>query len=85
MSYRSKCATVFYWLGVAMTVACLGLVLASNTKWGHRLDTADFPVSWVLAGIGLISFLVSEICRPRKKSDDQASQGSAKYKGAFEI
>ena len=88
-SKASKWATGFYWIGVAMTVGCVGLVLAGNTKWGFRLEHMDYPVSWVMAGIGVLAFLAGEICRsafdPDRKSEDRSSRASAQYNGAFEI
>lgn len=76
---------VWYWIGVTMTVACVGLVLAGNTKIGFRLEHMDYPLSWIAAGIGVLAFLVSEVCRPASSEKKHESGVSSKYKDAFEI
>jgi len=86
MSAKRGWSGVWYWIGVSMTVACIALVLAGNTKLGFRLEHLDYPLSWVTAGIGVLAFLVSELCRPAAPSDRKhESEVSSKYRGAFEI
>lgn len=86
MSTKRNWSSVFYWVGVCMTVACVGLVLVGNTKIGFRLEQMDYPLSWIAAGVGVLAFLVSEICRPTVPSDSKHEPDvSPKYRGAFEI
>lgn len=87
MSGKRGWSGAWYWIGVSMTVACVCLVLAGNTKIGFRLEHWDYPLSWVTAGIGMLAFLVSEICRPAGSSDKkhESEASSNKYRGAFEI
>jgi hypothetical protein len=86
MATRRGWSSAFYWVGVCMTVACVGLVLAGNTKIGFRLEHLDYPLSWIAAGIGVLAFLASEICRPTVPTNrNHDSETSSKYRGAFEI
>lgn len=81
-----RLSALFYWIGVAMTLACIGLVLAGNTKWGYRLEHMEYPVSWVLAGVGVLAFLAREVCRPApppKRTSENHDPHD--YLGAFEI
>jgi hypothetical protein len=52
--------TVFYCVGVAMTLACLALILAGNTDLGWRLEHQGFPLSWVLGSAAILAFLAAE-------------------------
>ena len=63
-SNRERWASVFYWIGVAATVASIALVLLGNTKWGAQVQHTSFPLAWKFAGVAVLSFLVGEICRP---------------------
>lgn len=86
MSAKHGLSGTFYWVGVFMTVACVGLVLAGNTKIGSRLEHLEYPLSWIAAGVGVLAFLLSEICRPAVPSDKgNKSDVASKYRGAFEI
>ena len=53
-------ATAFYWVGVALTLACLALILAGNTDLGWRLEHQAFPLSWAVAGAAVLAFLAAE-------------------------
>jgi hypothetical protein len=50
----------FYWLGVAMTLACLGLVLAGNTESFWTFEHSRFPLSWMFGGVAILAFLAAE-------------------------
>jgi hypothetical protein len=52
----------FYWLGVIMTIACFAVVLASNANLIYRFEHSRFPLSWVSAGVAMLSFLAAEFC-----------------------
>lgn len=84
MSGKRGWSSFWYWVGVVMTIACVGLVLAGNTKIGARLEHMDYPLSWITAGIGVLAFLISEICRPAEPAD-RKHEASSKYRDAFEI
>jgi hypothetical protein len=51
----------FYWIGVLATVTCLGLVLAGNTELIWRFEHRALPLSWIVAGAAVVSFLVAEL------------------------
>jgi hypothetical protein len=51
-----------YCTGVVMTLACLAFVLAGNTEVLWQLEHTRIPLSWVLGGIAVLSFLAAEIC-----------------------
>ena len=61
---RAWFASVFYWVGVVMTLSAIGLVLASNTKWGAAVQHTSFPLAWKLAIVAILAFLAGEICHP---------------------
>ena len=52
----------FYWIGVITTIACFAVVLASNTNPVYRFEHSRFPLSWVSAGVAMLSFLAAEFC-----------------------
>ena len=49
-------------IGLALTLACFAVVLASNTELVWRVEHAGFPLSWVLAGAAILAFLATEFC-----------------------
>ena len=51
---------VFYWIGIAMSVACLALVLARNTELLGRFEHANIPGSWLAGAAAIAAFLVAE-------------------------
>lgn len=53
-------AAGFYWIGVAMTLAFLAAVLASNTELVSRFEQSGFRLSWALAGAAILAFLAYE-------------------------
>ena len=57
-------ATGFYWIGVAMTLACFAFVLAGNTDLVWRFEHTGFPLSWAFAGFAVLAFLGAEFSRP---------------------
>jgi hypothetical protein len=87
MTSKAKVADVFYWIGVVTTAVCLALVVVANTEWGYRLEHTDWPVSWMMAGIAMVSFLVAETCdAPSDEiADERLSEPSVIYEEAFEI
>ena len=56
---RNSIATC-YWIGVAMIMTCLALILAGNTELAWRFEHQGFPLSWAFAGAGILAFLAAE-------------------------
>ena len=67
-------ATGFYWIGVAMTLACLVFIAAGNIELLWPFEHVGLPLSWVLAGSAILAFLAFEIC-------DISSAWSSKAEG----
>ncbi len=60
----------FYWIGVALAVACVAVVVAGHTERFSVIERIDFPLSWAFAGTAGVAFLAAELChsiasRPR--------------------
>jgi threonine/homoserine/homoserine lactone efflux protein len=68
----------FYWIGVAMTLACLVLIVAGNTELLWRFEHARLPLSWVFAGGAVLAFLAFEFCESApsvpRGAEDRSSQ-----------
>jgi len=63
-----------YWVGVAMSLACFALVLASNTDLVWRFEHTRFPLSWACAAAAVLAFVATEFCEfafsvPSKAAD----------------
>ena len=56
----AKRISSFYWIGVAMTLACFAFVLAGNTDLVWRFEHRGFPLSWAFAGAAVLAFLCAE-------------------------
>jgi hypothetical protein len=52
----------FYWIGIMMAPACFAIVLAGNTDLIYRFEHSGFPLSWMPAGVAMLSFLAAEFC-----------------------
>jgi len=55
---------VFYWLGVALAVACFAIVWAGHTALLGRFEQAPVPLSWALGGLAIVALAVAEYCNP---------------------
>jgi hypothetical protein len=64
----------FYWIGIIMTIACFAVVLASNTDAIYRFEHARFPLSWVTAGVAILSFLAAEFCHTRESLESRPEE-----------
>jgi hypothetical protein len=68
----------FYWIGVAMTLACFAFVLAGNTELVWRFEPRSFPLSWTFAGAAALAFLAAEFghyaSSPRNELEDGSSR-----------
>ena len=78
-SARRKWIAGFYWIGVALAVACVAVVVAGHTERFSLLERIDFPLSWAFAGMAGVAFLAAELChsiasRPRR--EDQSAGNS---------
>ena len=76
----------FYWMGVAMALACFALVLTGNTDLVWRFEHSGFPLSWAFAGAAILAFLSTEFCYSAffvpAKVKDPTSQLSAEWETA---
>jgi hypothetical protein len=76
----------FYWMGVAMALACLALVLAGNTDLMWRFEHSGFPLSWALAGAAILAFLATEFFDSSSlvpcNAEDPSSRLSAEWETA---
>ena len=83
---KQNLTTAFYWIGVAMTLACFALVLAGNTELVWRFEHAGFPLSWAFAGAAVLAFLAAESCNSAfslpSKAEDRSAQLSPEFEGA---
>ena len=61
---RQKFNAMFYWLGIALSVACISLVLVRNTELVWRFEHAGFPLSWAAGLIAILAFLAAEYFDP---------------------
>ena len=52
---------IFYWCGMLAAVACVTLVLSSNTQLGWRFEHAQLPSSWLMGLISIAAFLAAEL------------------------
>jgi hypothetical protein len=64
MDSKRKLNATFYWLGMALSVACISLVLARNTELLWRFEHADFPLAWASGLIAILAFLAAEYLDP---------------------
>jgi hypothetical protein len=79
---RAKWASVFYWIGVAMTLSSIALVLSGNTKWGATVEHTNFPLAWKFAIVAVLAFLAGEICLPAfpfNREKDSEARHSLKH------
>jgi hypothetical protein len=72
-----------YWVGVAMTLACLVLIVAGNTELLWRFEHTGLPLSWAFAGVAVLAFAAFEFCDSAsslpQKAEDLSSQLSPKW------
>jgi len=61
-SWRVGVYDGFYWIGIAMTLVCFGLILSGNTEPLWRFEHRSFPISWAFAGAAVLAFLAAEFC-----------------------
>jgi hypothetical protein len=64
MSAKHKLNVAFYWLGIALSVVCVSLVLARNTALLSRFEHAEFPLAWAAGLTAIVAFLAAEYFDP---------------------
>jgi hypothetical protein len=69
---RRNWITVFYWIGVAMTLACFAFILAGNTELAGRFEHRGFPLSWIFGGVAVVAFLAAEACHSAFSHPEEA-------------
>ena len=76
-SARRKWTAGFYWIGVALAVACVAVVVAGHTERFSLLERIRFPLSWAFAGTAGVAFLAAELCHSiasRPRTQKQTSE-----------
>jgi len=61
-SVRRNWIAAFYWIGVAMTLGCLALVVGGNTELFGPFEHRGFPLSWIAGCVAVVAFLAAEAC-----------------------
>lgn len=72
----NRTAVGFFWIAAAATVACVAVILLGNTKWVWPFERRDFPLSWALAGVAALAFLLTELCHSLYRRHEAKDQGS---------
>jgi hypothetical protein len=75
----------FYWAGVVMTLACIGVVLASNTDSMWAIEHSRFPLSWALGAGAILAFLGSEMCHSPLALPEEALDFESELAPEFEV
>jgi len=73
---KQNWATAFYWIGVAMALACFAFAWAGNTDLAWRFEYSGFPLSWAFAGAAIVAFLAFEFCDGRPSPARAAEERS---------
>jgi len=80
---RQTWSTSFYWIGVAMTLACFALVLAGNTELLGRFEQRGLPLSWMCAGFAAMAFLLAEFASSAASNEqDESSRLAVEFEAA---
>jgi hypothetical protein len=75
----------FYWTGVALTLACFAFVLAGNTELMWRFEHRGSPLSWAVAGAGVVAFLAAELCDSAFSLGDETEGASSQLSPELEV
>jgi hypothetical protein len=73
-----------YWIGLAMTLSCFAVVLASNTELIWRFEHRALPLSWILAGGAVLAFLAAELYGTVSPHASASEAGSSELSPEFE-
>ena len=72
---HNRVQACFFWIGIAMGVACFAVVLARDTKLVARFEKRDLPLSGAFLGVAALAFLATELCDSlRNPRSDQPSR-----------
>jgi hypothetical protein len=71
-------------VGVVLTLACFGVVLAGNTELVWQFEHASVPLSWVLAGAAVVAFLATELCDSSTSLPSEAEEESLQLSAEWE-
>jgi hypothetical protein len=83
---RARTTVLFdalYWIGVAMTLACLAFVFAGNMELFWRFEHEGFPMSWAFGISAVLAFLAAEVC-PQPQSATRVSEEECSTSGEWE-
>jgi hypothetical protein len=83
-SIRRNCEAGFYWVGIAMTLASLALILTGNSDLGWRFEHQGFPLSWAFAAAAILAFLATEHS-PASSHPSEAEGNSPQFSPDFEV
>lgn len=53
-------ASIFYWIGIVLSIGCLSLVFTGNTETIWRFEHIGIPLSWVAGACAILAFLAFE-------------------------
>jgi hypothetical protein len=51
---------LFFWMGVACAAASICVVCTSNTSLISQFERQGAPLSWLLAGLAMVSLVIAE-------------------------
>lgn len=70
---RKGTAVFFFWFGVAMSISCVLVVLARDTRIIFPFEQKSLPLSGLFAALAALAFLATELSdslsRPRRKTE----------------
>jgi hypothetical protein len=72
----------FFWSGVLMALACVGLILAGNTEPVYQLERTSIPLSWAFAALAVFQFIAAEACHHAQTRANHAKVAKAKKQSA---
>jgi len=81
---KRRWATVFYWIGVAMALACVVFVSAGNTELIWRFEHTSIPLSWALAGAAVIAFLAFELADSSSSLPSEVEDRSLQFSSEWQ-
>ncbi len=66
-------STFCYWVGIAMAIACVGMIAAGNTNVLWRLEHTRLPLSWVMGIAAVLAFLAAELSDSGSRMEEAES------------
>ena len=68
----------FHCAGMVMTLTSVTFILAGNTDLFYRFEHNPFPLSWAIAVLAILAFVVAELTSPTKVLECEALARDAK-------